>query len=202
LQEARETEIENLQPAVRGEPQIPRLEIAVHDPALVERDQTVRQLDPDPPHLVVAEAALANQGIDRSPGHELHHEEIDAVIRVEVVNGRDVGMIEPRQRQRFLLESGAAFVVGEAAVRQQLECDVAIETLVARPVHDAHPAGADSLQDPVVAQRPSMSGSASGIAGCYHRSVASTDRCRRRQSRLPSIAPTRAPGRWSRAASP
>ena len=151
LQEARETEVENLQPAIRGEPEISRLEIAVHDAELVQRDQTVRQLDPDPPHLVVGEAALANQGIDRRPGDELHHEEIDAVIGIEVVNGRDVRVIEPRQRQRFLLESGAALVVGEAAVRQQLEGDVAIETLVARPIHDAHPAGADSLQDPVVA---------------------------------------------------
>ena len=45
------------------------------------------------------------------PAHVLHHDEVGAVGRLDLVNGDDVGMIEGGGGLRFLHESATAIVV-------------------------------------------------------------------------------------------
>src|SRR5262245_61013568 len=60
-------------------------------------------------------------------------------------------MVEARERARLAL--AAVAVAGERSGRQQLERDVAVEPLVARAVHDAHPALADLLDEAEMSER-------------------------------------------------
>ena len=58
---------------------------------------------------------------------EFHRERAHAVTLFEAVNVRDVRMVERRERLRFAREPREAIgVVGER-VRQDFECDVAVE---------------------------------------------------------------------------
>ena len=64
---------------------------------------------------------------------EFHHERAHALALFEAVNVRDVRMVERRERLRLAREPREAIgVVGER-VRQDFECDVAVELRIARP---------------------------------------------------------------------
>ena len=67
-----------------------------------------------------------------------------------------VGMIEPGEGQRFLAEALAGPFVREAARRQDFQGDLALETLIARPINHAHPAGAGLLENTVVRECPAF----------------------------------------------
>ncbi len=65
----------------------------------------------------------------------------------EVVDGRDVRMVQRPGRLGFLLEALQAIRVLRKRRRQHLDRDVALEPLVARPIDLAHPSGADRRED-------------------------------------------------------
>ncbi len=60
---------------------------------------------------------------------------------------RDVGVIERGQQLRFAAETGQAVgVVGDRA-EQDFDRDVAVQLRIARPIHLAHPPGAEWGED-------------------------------------------------------
>ena len=65
----------------------------------------------------------------------------------EVVDRRDVGVIEPARRLRLLLEAPQPVGVGGEQRRQHLDRDLALEPLVARAVHLSHASRADRRED-------------------------------------------------------
>jgi hypothetical protein len=101
--------------------------------------------------------------------HELHHQEIRAVLRVEVEDCCDAGVFELRQGESFAAEPLTCRIVIESAGEQDLDGDVALEMLVAGAIDDAHAARTDSLNDAEVRQRsPGETGvvhNASGLKG-------------------------------------
>ena len=74
--------------------------------------------------------------------HQLHDDEVDAAVRVDVVNGDDVGMVEGGGRPRFLGEAALSLVAVRARV-QHLHRHLAAQALIVRLVDDAHAAAAD-----------------------------------------------------------
>src|SRR5262245_29113047 len=62
-------------------------------------------------------------------------------------------MIESGEDERFPAEAPSGTFVGEPAWMQDLQSDIALETLIARPVDDPHPTGADLLENTVVRER-------------------------------------------------
>jgi hypothetical protein len=72
-----------------------------------------------------------------NPFDEFH----DRVIRTNVVECADIGMIQRRNRLRLMLEA-----FGELR-RRNLDRDVAPQARVMRPVDFVHPAGTDERQD-------------------------------------------------------
>jgi hypothetical protein len=96
MKQTRQPEIQYLQPSVRSKPQVPRLEIAMNYPLLVRCRQTRSKLRSQPLHFFQRKASLRQPLVQRQPRHVLHHQEIDAVFAVEIVDRTDIGMIQPR----------------------------------------------------------------------------------------------------------
>jgi hypothetical protein len=71
---------------------------------------------------------------------------------LQPVDGRDVGVIERRQRLRFAGEPSKPVGITGEGLGQDLQRDVAIELRVAGTVHLAHPAGAEGGENLVRAE--------------------------------------------------
>ena len=74
---------------------------------------------------------IRNSLAQRYTGHVLHHQKADPLLRIKIVDGGDVGMVQLRQRQGFLAEMFARGIVGERLGRQYLDGDVAVEVFIA-----------------------------------------------------------------------
>ena len=77
-----------------------------------------------------------------------------AVGRIDLVNRDDVRMIERGGRLRFLHESAATALVGDAISGQHLDGNLAAEPGIAGAVDLAHAPGANKAED-VVGAEPS-----------------------------------------------
>ena len=81
------------------------------------------------------------------PAHVLHHDEIVAVRRLDLVNRDDVRVIERRGGVCFLDKPAAAIVVADAIGGNTLIATSRFEPWIAGAIHLAHPAGADEGED-------------------------------------------------------
>ena len=87
-----------------------------------------------------------NQRIEALAPDVLHHDEVVAVRRFDLVNGDDVRMIERRGGLRLLHEPAAAILVRQAVGGQHLDRHLAAQTRIARAVHLAHAARAEQRE--------------------------------------------------------
>ena len=69
--------------------------------------------------------------------HHLHHE----VVGTDIVNLTDVGVIQCRHCPHFPIEALVE------SLRRDFDGDVASHARIVRPIHFAHPAGADRRHD-------------------------------------------------------
>ena len=83
---------------------------------------------------------------------ELHHERADTADSSRPWMCRDVGVVERRQGLGFAGESRDALCIGGEHLRQDLDCDAAIELRVSRAVHLAHAARSEGSDDFVRAE--------------------------------------------------
>ena len=147
----RDAEVEHLQPAVRRQHQVPRLQIEVDDAGAVRGDERLGELRAEAEDLVGWQSRPGDVA-ERSSLDVLHHEEVAAVLLVEVEDGGDVRMVEARQRLRLTTESRARSLVRHAAFRQDLDRDPPIQAEVPGEVDHADSAGAEATLDLVVAE--------------------------------------------------
>src|SRR6266516_4390769 len=75
------------------------------------------------------------------------------MILADLVNRQDIWMIEPNYGMRFLLKPLQALGVGGKAHGQKFECCLTARCHVGGQIDVAHPAGADSFRNFVVADR-------------------------------------------------
>ena len=78
---------------------------------------------------------------------ELHHQRAHAARFLDAVDRGDVGVVDGRQRLRLAGEAGQAFGVAGQSFRQHLQCGVALQVRVARPIDLAHPTGPERRDD-------------------------------------------------------
>src|SRR5262249_52652528 len=84
---------------------------------------------------------------------ELAHDVEDPVLHPHVVDSHDVGVVQRSGEARLLLEPGELLRVRGELGADDLEGDVAMQTLVPCPVDLAHAAGADETTDLVGPRR-------------------------------------------------
>ncbi len=91
------------------------------DPAPVRRAQGVRHLRAIRQRLTQRQGPAPQAGGQRLALEVLHDQEVDAVLRADVVENADVRVGERGNGARFLLEPAAALRVAGHAGRQHLE---------------------------------------------------------------------------------
>ncbi len=100
-----------------------------------------------------AQAAWGEQLGQRRAVQKLHRDEVLALGFLDRVNRHDVRMLERGDRARLALEPRQAVGVVCERFGQHLQRHVTAELGVAGAIHLAHAAGADLLEDLVMAER-------------------------------------------------
>ena len=159
-----ETEVHHLDRAVLGVEEIRRLDVAVDDAGRMRRLQAATGIRGGGGGLERSEDAARQPLLHRAAGEELHRQVVLAGLLPDVVDGRRVGVLQPRRRLGFGEEAIEIRGVGRELDRQQLDRDVAIERVVVAAVDDAHAAAADALVQQVLAELAALPGVLPGRA--------------------------------------
>ena len=101
----RQTEVEDLDPAVGGHEEVTRLDVAMDDPAIVRRGQTARDLTRVVGRLAGRQRTAGHPVAQRFTVEKLSDEVRGAALDADVVDRQDVRMVESAGGSRFLLES-------------------------------------------------------------------------------------------------
>ncbi len=148
----RDPEVEQLHETVARDEDVLRLHIAVHQPRLVRRRQTRGHLARDVERVARGNRTTGEplaQRFTLIPGHR--DEAVAIRRRSDLVDRRDVGMVERRRGLCFGDESFAGGGIPAHGDRQQLEGGHPAECAVARRVDDPHSPTADFGDDVEVA---------------------------------------------------
>ena len=143
----REPEVEHLDAPVGRQEQVLGLEVAVDDPLLVRRRESMRDLRRVLRGLARRQRAGLEPLAQRFALQQLHDGVGHAVRGAEVEDREDVRVRERGDRARLALEARERLGVGRNPLRQHLERDVARQPRVARAVDLAHSSRAERSQD-------------------------------------------------------
>ena len=147
--ELRDTEVEHFDRAGAGDDDVGWFQIAMHDARGVRGCQRVADLDRIAESRARCQRALAHHLRQGAPGHVFHDDAAPPVGLDDVVNGRDVRVIQRRQRLRFALEPGKQISIVQIIGAEHLDRDIPPETAVARAVDLSHSTGANRFQQVV-----------------------------------------------------
>ena len=147
LRQLRQAEVEDLDPPVFRDEEVLGLQIAMHDSLLVCRAEAVGDLKRVVDGLLRREAASCQSRAQRLAFEKLLHDVGRIVVTADVVDGRDVGVVQDARRPSLLLEAAQALGVGRKGRRQDFDRHVAPQPRVPRPVHLPHPARTNRRQD-------------------------------------------------------
>jgi len=124
----------------------------MNDGVIVCRDEALGELNRESKKLGFREKACGKAFAERLSANVFHDEEICAALRIEIVDGGDVRVIEFRERAGFVVETTARGIIGESAVMEEFDGDVTVEVRVPSKVHSTHAAAADLALDAVVTE--------------------------------------------------
>ncbi len=168
-QEPGDAEIEQPHFALVRDQDVARLEIAMNDQARVGERHGAHHLQKQLQTRPCVEVASCAVLLGRFTPHVLQcHERLSGSIHADVVQARDVGMLQARQDVALARGATAKALVDGRAMRQfqrDLALDCAIGAL--RQPHCRHAARADLLQQPI--RSDEISRSVDGIAGSLGR---------------------------------
>ncbi len=143
-----ETEIEDLGVAELRHLDVLGLEVPVHHALGVGLREPFADLPRQLEDLAHLEGALLDELLQSLAVHQLHHDPIARPRLHDVVHLDDGGMAQPRHRPRLPAQTLARAQVGLPGP-DVLDGDPALQTLVARPVDDAHASRTDPIDDTV-----------------------------------------------------
>lgn len=141
-----------------GQEHVGRLEIAVHDAARVQRRQGRQDAEPDRDGLGDRKTSAFQAVRQRLALEQLHRDEEPTLVVANLVDLAHVRVIDTRGGPGFAPESPAPRLFLSARglrrdgkhARHRLQGNRPLEALVARLVHDAHPALAELAHHGVV----------------------------------------------------
>ena len=143
-------EVENLEPAIGGESEVSGFQVAMDYILFVGRGQTLGELRTEGNDLLLWQRRFLKFVIKRYSGNIFHHQEIQTLLCIEVMDGGNVGVVKLGERQGLIPEAAPSRVICEGAKRQNFDGYFAIQVLVVSEVNHTHTTAADSLDDAVV----------------------------------------------------
>ena len=114
----------------------------MNDAAAVGFFEGVRDFDGDFYGFISGERLVCEASVERLAFEVLHDEEVDSILRADVVKDADVRMLQAGNGFGFAIETGAEFGVCAEMRRENFDGDDALETSVAGFVDFSHAAGA------------------------------------------------------------
>jgi hypothetical protein len=150
-----EAEVQDLDQSARPDHDVPGLQVAVDDAALVRDLERRRHLRCDLKRLVHGERRAREASAQRLALDALQHQHHRAARHLlQSMDGGDVRVVQARECQRLVAEAGERFRARRQPRRQHLERHLALEPRVAREPDLAHAAGAQLADDLVRPQPP------------------------------------------------
>jgi hypothetical protein len=115
--------------------------------ALVRRREPPADLHAILHHLARGERATLEPTAQRLAFQKLEDDAVDTLVGVDVVDGKDVGVVEGGEGAGLALEAAQPLGVGGGVLGEDLEGDLAAEAGVAGPVDFPHAPGAEGCED-------------------------------------------------------
>ncbi len=147
-----EAEIEDFDPAFRGNHHVGRLQVPMDHAALVGGGQRLGQIGGEAEEVFGRQALVGDRLAERLAVDQLHGQKTDPVVFFDRVDGDDVGVIERREHLRLAFESRQPSGTAGLGSRQHLDRDPAVEAGIYAGVDLPHAAGADGADDLVGAE--------------------------------------------------
>jgi len=137
-----DAEVEDLQPALLGEEEVLRLQVAMDDAFLVRGREALRELQGVAVRLMHRQSSFPQSLAQCDPVQQLGDDVRAALVRPDIVHVEDVGVIERAGGARFLFEAAQLSLIVQAG-GEHLDGDVAPELAVVGDEDAPHPAAAD-----------------------------------------------------------
>jgi hypothetical protein len=153
VEQPRQTEIDNLGLPLWRHQNVSGFQVSMNNAHFVCFFERRSHLPPQLHGLSFRQRHAGQPAGRRCPADVLHDGDVRLALRIELVDYADVGVIEPAQSRCFFADSSAGSLVGERAGRQDLDCHVALQTLVTCAIHFTHPTRADFFKDAVMTER-------------------------------------------------
>ena len=109
--------------------------------------ESLRDLGPVPQYLLNRQAAFGKTRGQRLTFQELHDDVVNSVLLAQVIKLADIGVAELRNSPRFTLETFAGVRLFRKMRGQNLDGDGAVDALIKRTIHLAHPASPQRCDD-------------------------------------------------------
>jgi hypothetical protein len=148
----REPEVQHLGHAMAVGHEVRRLDVAVGEPGAMGFAQPERGGADHRERFVGVERAIRDALGERLAGDVLHREVQPPGLLADEVDVRDVRVCDPCLRARLADHAIAARRIAREVRREHLDRDRPIEREIGRQVDLTHPAGAERLVDPEVAE--------------------------------------------------
>jgi hypothetical protein len=147
-----ETEVEDLDVAAVGQKDVGRLDIAVQDAIDVRVLQRIRDLSAEVEQQGERQRVSRQLGVERLALEQLHGQEELSILLVKTVDGADIGVVQARGGACLATKALRRLAVLGVGVRQHLQRDQPSQPSVLGLVDNAHPAGAQLIEDLVLAE--------------------------------------------------
>jgi hypothetical protein len=156
-----EPEVQDLDPIVASHEDVLGLQVPVDDPLVVGRVESPGDLERDLDRSLPRQRSRGEPGAERHALQELRDGVGDPAALAQVEDRQDVRVGKGGDGPRLALEPLEGAAIGRQQLGQDLDGDFAAEPGIPRPVHLAHPSGADRREDLV--------GSEANAGGKAHR---------------------------------
>ena len=167
-EQLRQSEVQDLDPAVPGDEQIGRLDIPMRDVMFVCRGETVGDLDRIIDHRPRRQRPRVHPLAERLAFEKLGDDPRRPLVHADIMNGEDIRVIQTACRAGFLFESALAIGIARECRGQELDRDVPLQLRIARAIHLSHAADAETSKE-LESANSIARGSAHGQADYSHR---------------------------------
>jgi hypothetical protein len=135
-----QTEVEDFHPAIFGDEDVVRLQVAVHDSFVVGGGESVGHLNPVVDRFPERQWSCIQALAESFTLQQFGNQEVGAVLVAHVEDGKQIVMVQRAENSRFLLKALQTIGIGGKGRGKEFQGDTSIKARVARAVNLTHAA--------------------------------------------------------------